>query len=148
MSQDSAMEAYIDQMKLLRQELAEVKKRQLTSDQLNKLIALLHKAMTKIDSVQDAAAQGGKSAVNHHAHSLQQQIGDIERTVDGAVRSLTEARNDRVANLHKQLGWRINLQYLSAACLGTGFGFLMGFIAFGAHIWLPPLRNALSWIGL
>jgi len=84
----------IDQLKLMRVELGDVKKRQLTEERLKHLQAALEDNAKKIAGVQQAAANGGKEGAERLSYDLNNKAAQIERKVDDAVRGLSEARRE------------------------------------------------------
>jgi len=81
-----------DTLTLLRVEIADVKKRQITEERLKHLQTALEDNAEKIAGVQNAASRGGKEGASRLAHSLAQTARDMQGKVDDAVRSLSEAR--------------------------------------------------------
>jgi hypothetical protein len=81
-----------DTLTLLRVEIADVKKRQITEERLKHLQAALEDNAEEIAGVQNAASQGGREGASRLAHSLDQTAREMQGKVDDAVRSLSEAR--------------------------------------------------------
>lgn len=69
----------IDQLKLMRVELGNVKKRQLTEERLKHLQAALEDNAKQIAGVQQAAAHGGKQGAERLSYDLSNKAAQIER---------------------------------------------------------------------
>ncbi len=91
---DAPVQDLIDQLNLMRVELGDVKKRQLTEERLKHLQAALEDNAAQIAGVQNAAAHGGKEGAERLTYSLDRTASKMEQTVDDAVRGLSEARRD------------------------------------------------------
>ena len=91
MSKDPVQELE-DQIRLFRHELADVKKRQLTADDLATLQASLNLAAKQIAGVRDAAAQGANAGTGKYHDYQRDVLEKIEGRVNAALRGLTEAR--------------------------------------------------------
>ena len=91
---DGPVQDLIDQLKLMRVELGDVKKRQLTEERLKHLQAALEDNAKQIEGVRHAAAHGGKEGAERLSYDLGNKAAQIERKVDDAVRGLSEARRE------------------------------------------------------
>lgn len=122
-----------DTLTLLRVEIADVKKRQITEERLKHLQAALEDNAEKIAGVQNAASQGGREGASRLAHALDQTAREMQGKVDDAVRSLSEAR--RVAS-GTVLARRRNVWLLMAfsALTGLATGALASVVVFDYYL--------------
>ena len=67
-----------DTLTLLRVEIADVKKRQITEERLKHLQAALEDNAEKIAGVQNAASKGGWEGASRLAHSLDQTAREMQ----------------------------------------------------------------------
>ena len=81
-----------DTLTLLRVEIADVKKRQITEERLKHLQAALEDNAEQIAGVQEAASQGGRDGASRLVHALDQSHRQMQGKVDDALHSLSEAR--------------------------------------------------------
>lgn len=112
----------IDQLKLMRVELADVKKRQLTEEQLKHLQAALDSNATAIAGVQDAAAQGSQEGASRLMRPISQTAGEIHRTVNDAIHSLSEAHraaSEGVLARRRYVGALMGLSALTGLAMGA-----------------------------
>ena len=118
-----------DTLTLLRVEIADVKKRQITEERLKHLQAALEDNAEKIAGVQNAASQGGREGASRLAHSLDQTAREMQGKVDDAVRSLSEARRAASSTV---LARRRNVWLLMAfsALTGLATGALVSLVVF------------------
>ncbi len=123
----------IDQLKLMRVELGDVKKRQLTEERLKHLQAALEDNAKQIAGVQQAAIQGGKEGASRLAHSLDQTAYQMQQKIDDAVRALSEARRDAS---HTILARRRNVRLfmLFSALTGLATGALLSLVVFDHYL--------------
>tara|TARA_R110002049_G_scaffold170295_2_gene336890 strand:- start:9 stop:524 length:516 start_codon:yes stop_codon:yes gene_type:complete len=123
----------IDQLKLMRVELGDVKKRQLTEERLKHLQAALEDNAKKIAGVQQAAANGGKEGAERLSYDLSNKAAQIERKVDDAVRGLSEARREASGTV---LARRRNVWLLMAfsALTGLATGALLSLVVFDYYL--------------
>ena len=130
---DKPVSDLIDQLKLMRVELGDVKKRQLTEERLKHLQAALEDNAQQIAGVQQAAAIGGKEGAERLTYSLDRKASKIESTVDDAVRSLSEARRDASSTI---LARRRNVSLLAlfSALTGLVTGALLSLIVFDYYL--------------
>ncbi|MBI1495554.1 hypothetical protein [Halocynthiibacter styelae] len=123
----------IDQLKLMRVELGDVKKRQLTEERLKHLQAALEDNATEIAGVQNAAAQGGFEGAERLTYNLSNIAGQIERKVDNAVRSLSEARKEASSTILARRR-NVHLFMLFSALTGLATGALLSLIVFDYYL--------------
>lgn len=123
----------IDQLKLMRVELGDVKKRQLTEERLKHLQAALEDNAKKIAGVQQAAANGGKEGAERLTYSLDRTASKMEHKVDDAVRALSEARRAASGTV---LARRRNVWLLMAFSAFTGLatGALLSLVVFDHYL--------------
>jgi hypothetical protein len=123
----------IDQLKLMRVELGDVKKRQLTEERLKHLQAALEDNAKQIAGVQNAAAHGGKEGAERLSYDLSNKASQIERKVDDAVRSLSEARREASGTI---LARRRNVRFfmLFSALTGLATGALLSLVVFDHYL--------------
>jgi hypothetical protein len=123
----------IDQLKLMRVELGDVKKRQLTEERLKHLQAALEDNAKQIAGVQQAAVQGGKEGASRLAHSLDQTAYQMQQKVDDAVRGLSEARREASGTI---LARRRNVRLfcLFSALTGLATGALLSLVVFDHYL--------------
>lgn len=123
----------IDQLKLMRVELGDVKKRQLTEERLKHLQAALEDNAKKIAGVQQAAANGGKEGAERLTYSLDRTASKMEHKVDDAVRALSEARRAASGTV---LARRRNVWFLMAfsALTGLATGALVSLVVFDYYL--------------
>jgi len=123
----------IDQLKLMRVELGDVKKRQLTEERLKHLQAALEDNAKQIAGVQNAAAHGGKEGAERLSYDLSRFVAQIDRKVDDAVRSLSEARREAAGTV---LARRRNVRLLCLflALTGLATGALLSLVVFDHYL--------------
>ena len=119
-----------DTLTLLRVEIADVKKRQITEERLKHLQAALEDNAEKIAGVQNAASQGGREGASR---SLDQTAREMQGKVDDAVRSLSEARRAASGTV---LARRRNVWLLMAfsALTGLATGALVSLVVFDYYL--------------
>lgn len=123
----------IDQLKLMRVELGDVKKRQLTEERLKHLQAALEDNAKQIAGVQQAAAHGGKQGAERLSYDLSNKAAQIERKVDDAVRSLSEARREASGAILARRR-TVGLLTLFSAITGLATGALLSLLMFDYHL--------------
>jgi hypothetical protein len=113
----------------LRAEIADVKARQITEEQLGRLQTALEETAKKIAGVQSAASQGSREGASRLVHSLDQTAREIQGKVDDAVGALSEARR---ATSSMVLARRRNVWLLMAfsAITGLATGALVTLVVF------------------
>jgi len=123
----------IDQLKLMRVELGDVKKRQLTEERLKHLQAALEDNAKQIAGVQQAAANGGKEGAERLSYDLSNKAAQIERKVDDAVWGLSEARREASGTI---LARRRNVRLfcLFSALTGLATGALLTLVVFDYYL--------------
>jgi hypothetical protein len=143
---DGPVQDLIDQLKLMRVELGDVKKRQLTEERLKHLQAALEDNAKQIEGVQQAAVQGGKEGAFRLAHSLDQTARDMHRKIDDAVRSLSEARREASGTI---LARRRNVRLFMffSALTGLATGALLTLVVFD-HYLERDFRDSVQTVGL
>ena len=124
---DGPVQDLIDQLKLMRVELGDVKKRQLTEERLKHLQAALEDNAKQIAGVQQAAANGGKEGAERLSYDLSNKAAQIERKVDDAIRGLSEARREASGTI---LARRRNVRLfcLFSALTGLATGALLSLL--------------------
>lgn len=126
-----------DTLTLLRVEVADVKKRQITEERLKFLQAALDNNGDKISrvhaGVQNAAAQGGKEGAMQLAYTVDKTAREMGGKVDDAVRSLSEARKAASGTV---LARRRNVWLLMAfsALTGLATGALVSLVVFDYYL--------------
>ena len=130
---DGPVQDLIDQLKLMRVELGDVKKRQLTEERLKHLQAALEDNAKQIAGVQQAAANGGKEGAERLAYSLDRTASKMEHKVDDAVRSLSEARRDASGTILARRR-NVGLLTLFSALTGLATGALLSLIVFDHYL--------------
>lgn len=123
----------IDQLKLMRVELGDVKKRQLTEERLKHLQAALEDNAKQIAGVQQAAAHGGKQGAERLSYDLDNKAAQIERKVDDAVRSLSEARREASGAILARRR-TVGLLALFSALTGLATGALLSLVVFDHYL--------------
>ena len=136
----------IDQLKLMRVELGDVKKRQLTEERLKHLQAALEDNAKQIANVQQAAANGGKEAASRLAHSLDQTAYQMQQKVDDAVRALSEARREASGTILARRR-NVGLLALFSALTGLTTGALLTLVVFDYYL-ERDFRDAVQSVGL
>jgi len=76
---DNPVQDLIDQLKLMRVELGDVKKRQLTEERLKHLQAALEDNAKQIEGVRHAAAHGGKEGAERLSYDLSNKSAQISQ---------------------------------------------------------------------
>ena len=109
----------IEQLKLMRVELGDMKNRQLTEERLKHLQAALEDNAKQIAGVQQAAADGGQQGAERHAYSFDLAASKVAQKVDDAVRALSEVRRHYV-----------RLFMLFSALTGLATGALLTLVVF------------------
>ena len=123
----------IDQLKLMRVELGDVKKRQLTEERLKHLQAALEDNAKQIAGVQQAAAHGGKQGAECLSYDLSNKAAQIERKVDDAVRSLSEARREALGAILARRR-TVGLLALFSALTGLATGALLSLLVYDHYL--------------
>lgn len=134
-----------DQLKLMRLELGDVKKRQLTEERLKHLQAALQGNAKQIAGVQQAAAHGGQQGAERLSYDLRNKAAQIEEKVDDAVRSLSEARRDATDAI---LARRriVGLLALFSALTGLATGALISLLVFD-HYLERDFKDSIQFMG-
>ena len=135
-----------DTLTLLRVEIADVKKRQITEERLKHLQAALEDNAEKIAGVQNAASQGGREGASRLAHSLDQTAREMQGKVDDAVRSLSEARREASGAILARRR-TVGLLTLFSAITGLATGALLTLVVFD-HYLERDFRDAVQTVGL
>jgi hypothetical protein len=130
---DAPVQDLIDQLKLMRVELGDVKKRQLTEERLKHLQAALEDNAEQIAGIQNAAAHGGKEGASRLAYSLDQTAREMDRKVDDAVRGLSEARRDASDTILARRR-NVGLFMLFSALTGLATGALLSLVVFDHYL--------------
>jgi len=130
---DGPVQDLIDQLKLMRVELGDVKKRQLTEERLKHLQAALEDNAKKIAGVQQAAANGGKEGAERLSYDLNNKAAQIERKVDDAVRGLSEARREASGTTLARRR-NVRLFMLFSALTGLATGALLSLVVFDYYL--------------
>ncbi len=130
---DGPVQDLIDQLKLMRVELGDVKKRQLTEERLKHLQAALEDNAKQIAGVQQAAANGGKEGAERLTYPLDRTASKMEHKIDDAVRGLSEARREASGTI---LARRRNvcLLMLFSALIGLATGALLTLVVFDHYL--------------
>ena len=123
----------IDQLKLMRVELGDVKKRQLTEERLKHLQAALEDNAKQIAGVQQAAAIGGQQGAERLSGSLRAISSQIDRKVDDAVRSLSEARREASGVILARRR-TVGLLALFSALTGLATGALLSLLVYDHYL--------------
>ncbi len=135
----------IDQLKLMRVELGDVKKRQLTEERLKHLQAALEDNAKQIAGVQQAAVQGGKEGASRLAHSLDQTAYQMQQKVDDAVRGLSEARREASGTILARRR-NVGLLALFSALTGLATGALLTLVVFD-HFLERDFKDSIQLMG-
>ncbi|MCF2873032.1 MICOS complex subunit MIC26/MIC27 [Octadecabacter sp. G9-8] len=130
---DGPVQDLIDQLKLMRVELGDVKKRQLTEERLKHLQAALEDNAKQIEGVRHAAAHGGKEGAERLSYDLSNKAAQIERKVDDAVRGLSEARRDASGTILARRR-NVGLLALFSALTGLATGALLTLVVFDHYL--------------
>jgi len=130
---DGPVQDLIDQLKLMRVELGDVKKRQLTEERLKHLQAALEDNAKQIAGVQQAAANGGKEGAERLTYSLDRTASKMEHKVDDAVRGLSEARRE-VSGTILARRRNVRLFMLFSALTGLAIGALVTLVVFDHYL--------------
>jgi len=130
---DAPVQDLIDQLKLMRVELGDVKKRQLTEERLKHLQAALEDNAAQIAGVQNAAAHGGKEGAERLTYSLDRTASKMEQTVDDAVRGLSEARRDASDTILARRR-NVGLFMLFSALTGLATGALLSLVVWDHYL--------------
>lgn len=123
----------IDQLKLMRVELGDVKKRQLTEERLKHLQAALEDNAKQIEGIRHAAAHGGKEGAERLSYDLSNKAAQIERKVDDAVRGLSEARREASGTILARRR-NVSLLCLFSALIGLATGALLSLLAYDHYL--------------
>ena len=116
----------IDQLKLMRVELGDVKKRQLTEERLKHLQAALEDNAKQIEGVRHAAAE-------RLSYDLSNKAAQIERKVDDAVRGLSEARREASGTILARRR-NVGLFCLFSALTGLATGALLSLLIYDHYL--------------
>ena len=143
---DGPVQDLIDQLKLMRVELGDVKKRQLTEERLKHLQAALEDNAKQIAGVQQAAANGGKEGAERLTYSLDRTVSKLEHKVDDAVRGLSEARREASSTILARRR-NVRLFMLFSALTGLATGALLTLVVFD-HYLERDFRDAVQTVGL
>ena len=143
---DGPVQDLIDQLKLMRVELGDVKKRQLTEERLKHLQAALEDNAKQIAGVQNAAVQGGKEGASRLAQTLDQTAYQMHQKVDDAVRGLSEARREASGTILARRR-NVRLFMLFSALTGLATGALLTLVVFD-HYLERDFRDAVQTVGL
>ena len=123
----------IDQLKLMRVELGDVKKRQITEERLKHLQAALEDNAKQIAGVQQAAAYGGEQGAERLSGPLRAISSQIDLKVDDAVRSLSEARREASGAILARRR-TVGLLCLFSALTGLATGALLSLMVFDYYL--------------
>jgi len=143
---DAPVQDLIDQLRLMRVELGDVKKRQLTEERLKHLQAALEDNAEQIAGVQNAAAHGGKEGAERLTYSLDRTASKMEQTVDDAVRALSEARRGASGAILARRR-NVRLFMLFSALTGLATGALLTLVVFD-HYLERDFRDSVQTVGL
>lgn len=142
---DNPVQDLIDQLKLMRVELGDVKKRQLTEERLKHLQAALEDNAKQIEGVRHAAAHGGKEGAERLSYDLSNKSAQIERKVDDAVRSLSEARREASGTILARRR-NVGLLCLFSALTGLATGALLTLVVFD-HFLERDFKDSIQLMG-
>ena len=143
---DAPVQDLIDQLRLMRVELGDVKKRQLTEERLKHLQAALEDNAEQIAGVQNAAAHGGKESAERLTYSLDRTASKMEQTVDDAVHALSEARRGASGAILARRR-NVRLFMLFSALTGLATGALLTLVVFD-HYLERDFRDSVQTVGL
>lgn len=130
---DKPVSDLIDQLKLMRVELGDVKKRQLTEERLKHLQAALEDNAAQIAGVRSAAAHGAKEGAQLLAGLVDNMTNIMGGRVDTAVRNLSEARRE-VSGTILSRRRNVSLIALFSALTGLAIGALLSLIVFDYYL--------------
>lgn len=119
---DAPVQDLIDQLKLMRVELGDVKKRQLTEERLKHLQAALEENAEQIAGVQEAAAFGGRAGALELTKIVSSNAQTNIETIATANRSLSEARTEATSTIlarRRNVGLLMGLTGLIGLFLGA-----------------------------
>lgn len=135
-----------DTLTLLRVEIADVKKRQITEERLKHLQAALEDNAKQITGVQNAALQGGREGASRLVHSLDMIAREMQEKVDKAVHSFSEARRAASSTV---LARRRNVWLLTAfsALTGLATGALVSLVVFDYYL-SRDFQDTIHFMGL
>jgi len=121
-----------DTLALLRLEIADVKKRQITEERLKHLQAALENTAQQVGSVQKAATYGGMQGAKDLSGPLSTATREMGQKVDKAVQSLLDARREASGTI---LARRRNVWLLMAfsAFSGLAIGALGSLMFYDYH---------------
>ena len=130
---DKPVSDLIDQLKLMRVELGDLKKRQVSEERLTHLQAVMEDTAEQIAGVREAATIGGAEGTRRVHNAIDQTAINLKNTVDDAVRGLSEARREATSTI---LARRRNVSLLAifSACTGLATGALLSLIVFDYHL--------------
>lgn len=143
---DKPVSDLIDQLKLMRVELGDLKKRQVSEERLTHLQAVMEDTAEQIAGVREAAATGGAEGARRIHNAIDQTSINLNHTVDDAVRALSEARREASGTI---LARRRNVSLLAlfSALTGLATGALLTLVVFD-HYLERDFRDAVQTVGL
>lgn len=130
---DNPVNDLIDQLKLMRVELGDLKKRQVSEERLTHLQAVMEDTAEQIAGVREAAALGGAEGTRRVHNAIDQTAINLNRTVDDAVRALSEARRE-VSGTILARRRNVGLLALFSALVGLATGALLTLIVFDYYL--------------
>jgi len=130
---DGPVQDLIDQLKLMRVELGDLKKRQVSEERLTHLQAVMEDTAEQIAGVREAAAIGGAEGARRIHNAIDQTSINLNHTVDDAVRTLSEARRE-ASNTILARRRNVGLLALFSALTGLATGALLTLIAFDHYL--------------
>lgn len=117
----------------LRAEIADVKARQITEEQLRRLQTALEENAKKISGVQSATSQGSREGASRLVHSLDQTSREIQGKVDDAVGALSEARRAASSTVLARRRY-VGLLMTFSALTGLATGALVSLVVFDYYL--------------
>lgn len=127
------VEQLTDTLRLLRIDVSDIHKRQLTEDRLKHLQAALEDTAKAVREIDQAAAQGAFEGTKRLFNAVEQVSRDLDGTVRTATNSLSEAHREAS---HSVLARRRNVVAFSlfSALTGLLLGALLSLVVLDYHL--------------
>lgn len=121
--------ALLDTLAKLRLEIADVKSRQITSNQLDEFYAIMKESIKTVKLVEEAAYQGSRESSARIEHLIKTMTQSNEYSIQKAVHRLDSARQETTEAAKQSLWYQkriIRLVILFSALLGLTLGAWIG----------------------
>jgi hypothetical protein len=142
---DGPVQDLIGQLKLMRVELGDLKKRQVSEERLTHLQAVMEDTAEQIAGVREAATIGGAEGARRIHNAIDQTSINLNHTVDDAVRALSEARREATSTILARRR-NVGLLALFSALTGLATGALLTLIVFD-HFLERDFKDSIQLMG-